>query len=505
MYPAHKYIISTPDKLPEDCNRDVVKNIKNYIFGKLITMLFNSSAFIILLIITFIFYYFRLVKKYQVQILIISSLFFYGYSQPALLALLLSSALINIVLSYAVVNGNQLSRRVYATTGVIINVMILIFFKYSALLAHTFLNTNLGPGQFLINIPLPIGISFYTFEGISLLVDVYSNKHADVLTIEKSFKEHTKKTLFFISFFPHLISGPILKAYEFYPQIGTKEYADIDWNYIFKRLIAGYFLKMVVADNLATVTANMNYPMFKVLSSVSLCALLLEYSFQIFADFAGYSLIALGLAKLFGYDLIENFNFPYISTSFAEFWRRWHISLSTFLKEYLYIPLGGNRKGRIRTYLNLTLTMILGGLWHGAAWSYAIWGLFHGLALAIERFITNNTSINIKGNAGAIVKGVITFSFVTLSWILFKLPFEYVLEYFRAVWLNRHMVTHIDFLYAGLLFSTPVVIYHLLYLLKQKQHWHIVIGRYQYLIYGLMLFLIIVNSGPSGSFIYFQF
>ena len=467
-------------------------------------MLFNSYVFVLLLFVTFFIYYIPFLFRYQIQILIISSLAFYAYGQPELLLLLLASASINILTSYYVIHTKTKSRKMVATLGVVINLGILIFFKYSPLFARTFFNTNQGIGNFLLTIPLPIGISFYTFEGISLLIDVYSNKHADVLMIDTSFKKHVYKTLFFISFFPHLIAGPILKGYEFYPQIGSKIFKDIDWNYVFKKLTTGYFLKMVIADNLSNFTFWMTFPYFQTFSSLSLIAMVFAYSCQIFADFAGYSLIALGLAKLFGYDLMENFYFPYISTSFSEFWRRWHISLSTFLKEYLYIPLGGNRKGNVRTYFNLILTMVLGGLWHGAAWSYAIWGLFHGLALAIERFFTKKVAS--KPNLLIhTLKMFCVFAFVSLAWILFRMPFDQVKEYLHSITVNWHLPPGNSIMLFMIIYSLPVVIYHLIYLISNNSFYREQLKRYEYIVYSLLLFMIAVNSGPSGSFIYFQF
>ncbi|PWV51573.1 alginate O-acetyltransferase complex protein AlgI [Chitinophaga sp. S165] len=468
-------------------------------------MLFNSWVFILLLIVTFFIYYLPRFEKLQVGILIISSLVFYAYGQPGLLLLLLCSATINIMMSYMTVYGAVNRRKLYVTLGVIINLALLSYFKYGSLFANTFMDTSKGLGHYLTMIPLPIGISFYTFEGISLLIDVYSNRHSDVLTIDKSIKKHVTKTLFFISFFPHLIAGPILKAYEFYPQIGEKSIKTIDWEYVFRKLTVGYFLKMVVADNLSNVTFWMTAPYFQTKSSITLIGMLLGYSFQIFADFAGYSMIALGLAKMFGYDLLENFNFPYISTSFSEFWRRWHISLSTFLKEYLYIPLGGNRKGHFRTYFNLTITMVLGGLWHGAAWSYAVWGAFHGLALAIERLINQTFHIEIDSRIGKILKGCMVFAFVTLAWLLFRLPFNDVVDYLKAIGTNTHVHNDYLLLFSIVIYSMPVVLYHLFYLLPVEWRLYNITNRYKYLAYGLMLFMIAVNSGPSGSFIYFQF
>jgi alginate O-acetyltransferase complex protein AlgI len=467
-------------------------------------MLFNSFIFVKLFIVTFLVFYIPQLKKYQIPILIISSLIFYGYNQPILLLLLLFSAAINIATSYQVVYGNQSLRKFYVTAGVIINITILAVFKYSPLISVTFFPATNDIGQFLLTIPLPIGISFYTFEGISLLVDVYSNKHKDYLTIDKSVAQHSIKTLFFISFFPHLVSGPILKAYEFYPQIKEKYFADIKWESAVKTLILGYFLKTVVADNINTQTFWIVYPYFIGYSSLNLVVMLFGYSCQIFADFAGYSLIAIGLAKLLGFDLIQNFNFPYISTSFSEFWRRWHISLSTFLKEYLYIPLGGNRKGNIRTYINLMITMILGGLWHGAASSYLVWGTFHGSALALERFAGQITKPVKQTTLLKIAKGFMVFGFVTLAWLLFKLPhFAYAIEYLKSIGKNRNLTKDSIMLFLIPIYCLPVILFHLFYVFKVNENK--VFNKYQYLIYGFLLFMIIVNSGPSGSFIYFQF
>ncbi|RZA01594.1 MAG: MBOAT family protein [Sphingobacteriaceae bacterium] len=468
-------------------------------------MLFNSFIFIALLLITLFLYYLPLFSKFQVQILIISSLVFYAYEAPALLLLLLFSAGINILTSYRVAYGEPHWRKTYATVGITLNLLILAVFKYSPLFANTFLDTNTGIGQFLILMPLPIGISFYTFEGISLLVDVYADKHHDKILVDRSLQKHFSKTLFFVSFFPHLIAGPILKAYEFYPQIKQKSIKDIDTTPAFKNLVTGYFLKVVVADNLAMLTQKLAFPYLKTCSSTDLVVMLFGYSFQIFADFAGYSLIAVGLAKLFGYDIMQNFNFPYISASITEFWRRWHISLSSFLKEYLYIPLGGNRKGKVRTYLNLLITMVLGGIWHGAAWSYAVWGLCHGILLGIER-LWNDVFEKRKTNFFIYAfKVIVVFMLVSVLWLLFKLPFAEVLEYFKTVRLNTNYPINTDGIVLILIYSMPVIIYHAIYLFKKYESFSVWLNRYNYIGYGFLLAMIALNSGPKGSFIYFQF
>jgi alginate O-acetyltransferase complex protein AlgI len=467
-------------------------------------MLFNSFEFIELALLTFALYYLPPLHRFQISILIWSSLIFYAYSQPVLVLLLLLSVSVNIVSSYFVVYGNQQYMKTFAVSGVAANMFILCFFKYGPLFGRTFFNTTESIGQFLITIPLPIGISFFTFQGISLVVDVYTEKHfKNTEVVPPAFLTHAKRVLFFKAFFPQLISGPIVKAHDFMPQIGPKTMKTIQWTTCFEHLVTGYFLKMVVADNLKDFTFWIAYPYFQSQERWTLIGMLLGYSCQIFADFAGYSLIAIGLAALFGYHFKENFNFPYISTSFREFWTRWHISLSMFLREYLYIPLGGNRKGNIRTYFNLMLTMFLGGLWHGAAWSYAVWGCFHGLALAVERVLAGKARLG-ESRLLRVTMGLLVFGFVTIGWLLFKLPeFGQVIEYLKTVF-NRNAIGDSNLIFYVMVYSFPVAAYHAIYLFK-KSGSHQRVMNWDFLAYGAMIFMIITNSGSPGAFIYFQF
>ncbi len=468
-------------------------------------MLFNSLAFLILLIITMVVYYTPKSAKYQVSVLIFASLVFYSWHDIALVALLLSSAGINIVSSFLIGNNMAKNRKVVAWIGVSSNLLVLGFFKYAGLISITLLKTG-SISDFLLTIPLPIGISFFTFQGISLLVDVYNEKHfQNDQIISGSFIEHARNTLFFIAFFPQLVAGPIVKAHEFLPQIGNKKFNEINWVRCFKEIVLGYFLKMVVADNLKDFTFWISFPYFQGKDTVSLITMLFGYSCQIYADFAGYSLIAIGVARLFGYNLKVNFNYPYIASSFKDFWKRWHISLSSWLMEYLYFPLGGNRKGKTRTYINLMITMILGGLWHGAAWSYAVWGAFHGIALAIERLLMNNFRLKetwlIK-----YIKMFFVFTMVTLAWLLFKLPeFSHVVEYMNTLFINTNLRVDVQLVVRILLYSSPVILHHLYYLYKRNHAESHRLSKYEYFLYGIMIFLIITNSGIPGAFIYFQF
>ena len=475
-------------------------------------MLFNSFPFFFLVLITFSLYYLKEFKKYQVYILIISSAIFYGYSQPALLILLFISASINAITSYIAFFDESTKRKKIAIVGVIFNLLILAFFKYNKLLDGVQYGALSGVNDavdFLVTLPLPIGISFYTFQGISLVMDVYNPLKKEDVRLNRNFLEHYKKTVFFIAFFPQLVAGPIVKAHDFFPQIVRKSIQDVDFYYVFKTLILGYFLKSVIADNLKDQTYWIFAPYFETQSSFTLVTLLFGYSMQIFSDFAGYSLIAIGVAALFGYKLPQNFNFPYISSSLSEFWTRWHISLSSWLKEYLYIILlGGNRKGDLRTYINLIVVMFLGGLWHGAAWSYGIWGLWHGIGLAIERKISNNKIQNELNQLLKIIRIFFVFSFVSFGWLLFQLTdIREAIQYIFSIKNNINYSHNTLVIINIVVYSFPVIVYHLFYLLKNMNLNPIddLFFKYDYIIYSLMLISIFVNGGIPGDFVYFQF
>ena len=474
-------------------------------------MLFNTPQFVLLVLITGLLYYARPLAKFQVSILTLSSFVFYASGQPLLLLLLVSSALINALVSYRVLREEAvLARRQWATFGVVANLSVLAFFKYNRLLAATLysdLEAIEGVGHFLLTIPLPIGISFYTFQGISLVVDVFREERGQTrehTIVDEGLTQHLRRTVFFISFFPQLVAGPIVKAHDFFPQITLKRAKDIPWGTVSRALILGYFLKMVIADNMQHQTFWITFPYFELYSTFELCVLLFGYSMQIFADFAGYSLIAIGVAALYGYTLPDNFNFPYIAQSFSEFWRRWHISLSTWLKTYLYVPLGGNRRGSRRTYFNLMMTMFLGGLWHGAAWSYAVWGTWHGVALALERPLLTTRFYTSTHPIMAALRVLMVFTFVTMAWLLFKLPdFDHVVSYVHALASNGSRSTRLQVVFTVACYALPVLLYHALYLLKRRGlSWP---RHLEAAVYGGLLFMICVNHGDADAFIYFQF
>jgi len=491
-------------------------------------MLFNSWTFVVFLLAVFVGYYFgpswlSRTAAGQVGWLTLASFVFYGWYAPWLVILLALSTFINAEAARRLLDpeATQKRRRLVLAAALVFNLGALSLFKYAALFARLLLPGALWEKwkPFLGHIPLPIGISFYTFQGISLVMDLW-RAGADGVP-GASFPRGARETLwfqertwFFKSFFPQLISGPIVKAHEFYHQIGRKERRDIDWDGAVKNLVGGFFLKMVVADNLKEATAALSYPAFTLLSRLDLMILLYGFSIQIFADFCGYSIIAVGLGKLFGYELPINFRYPHLSRSITEFWRRWHISLSTWLRSYLYIPLGGNRHGNLRTYANLFVVMFLGGLWHGAAWSYAVWGMGHGILLALERMMGvrsgDTAAPGQRWTLLAVVRAFVIFNLVSVLWLLFKLPdFRQVIQYVQCLIHNRGGVEPQLAFVIGL-FSLPVVLMHLYAAGPWGQSGRKPVGEGAFrwgeaLVYASMILLLLVNSGTPGEFIYFQF
>lgn len=471
-------------------------------------MLFNSWSFVCLVIITMIIYYLPLVRNYQIYVLLIASFSFYGYGHSELLSILVISSLLNALASYGTLYTAH--ARFFSTLGVILNLLILILFKYNHLIANLLVGQDSGIGQILCILPLPIGISFFTFSGISLTVDAYKG-HISKKKEKHTLVNHLKRTFLYICFFPKLLSGPIAKSNEFMGEIDTKFFRDINWEKVFKSLVVGYFLKMVIADNLKDFTFWMSYRYCEHMGSGSLLLMLFGYSFQMFADFAGYSLIAIGIARLFGYNLPDNFNFPYISSTFRDFWKRWHITLSRFLMEYLYISLGGNRKGKIRTYINLMLTMMLGGFWHGAAWSYLVWGTYHGLCLVMERLFCGKREniIDLPNTFRWLSQSlsiILVFVTVSFGWLLFRLPINEAFHYTIAIFTNINN----DMLFEArllpiILYIFPIIVYHIIYFFHETFWVKKYVLRFDFMIYGIMLFLILTNSGSSSSFVYFQF
>jgi len=377
-------------------------------------MLFNSFEFIFLFLPFSFFIYFFLLEKRLItgakSYLVFASLFFYSWWNINYLPIILSSMLFNYVIGNSL-NENfkkvRVHKRSLLTFGIISNLGLLGYFKYSDFFIENF-NLAFDGSVSLLHLALPLAISFFTFQQIAYLVDSYREE-----TAEYDFLNYA----LFVTFFPQLIAGPIVHHAEMMPQFASK------WNLIknYKNIAVGLFIfsiglfkKVAIADMFATwATAGFNNA--EALNVLEAWATSLSYTFQLYFDFSGYTDMAIGAALLFNIKLPVNFNSPYKALDIQDFWRRWHITLSRFLRDYIYIPLGGNRKGSFRTYNNLLATFILGGIWHGAGWTFVFWGFLHGLALAIHRFWK---SIGLSmPNALA---WFITFNFVNIAWIFFR-------------------------------------------------------------------------------------
>jgi alginate O-acetyltransferase complex protein AlgI len=343
-----------------------------------------------------------------------ASLFFYGAWRPSYLLLLIASIAVNFSLGLLMEDPRR--RRVVGLIGVALNLALLCYFKYTNFIFDS-LNMLTGAPLPLVNIVLPLGISFFTFQQIAYLVDVMRGA-----PVERDIVSYT----LFVSFFPHLIAGPLVHHAEMIPQFkrGRTSRSAVLAARGLAIFAAGLFKKVVIADNLAQFVS----PVFAHLDAgggvTTPWAWLatLAYTFQIYFDFSGYSDMAVGLALLFGIRLPVNFRSPYKAMSIIEFWRRWHITLSRFLRDYLYIPLGGNRLGEQRRYLNLMVTMLLGGLWHGAGWNFLIWGGLHGLYLCVNHLwqAWRGAGPKFRSGPATIASWAITFFVVVIAWVFFR-------------------------------------------------------------------------------------
>lgn len=348
--------------------------------------------------------------KQQRYILLFFSLLFYSWWDIRFTILLLFAIGVSYVCTLGMVH-NEVKRKQYCYVGVIVLLGILGMFKYYNFFVDSFCNVFQVSRPMSIKIVLPVGISFYTFQAISYIVDVYNG---NILPTNDF-----SKVALYISFFPQLVAGPIVRAKDFMKQL--EEFHPIEKENLLEGIqifLFGLAKKIVIADRMAVcVDAVFSAP--AQYNAVSLICAVITYSLQIYCDFSGYSDMAIGIAKMLGYELCKNFNVPYISKNPTEFWKRWHISLSSWLRDYIYIPLGGNRKGRIRQYANLCITMLLGGLWHGANWTFIVWGGVHGIALIVHKIFLKKYIIS-KNRISTFFSIICTYVFVCICWIFFR-------------------------------------------------------------------------------------
>lgn len=389
-----------------------------FLYDKDNPLLFNNGFFVYYFA-AFIslYYYFKNNYKVRTWLFCIFSLYFFYKASGAFVFLVVISAIVDYFIGNLIYEvPSKKSKRILLFVGLFFNVGLLIYFKYFNFFINTY-NDFLGNNVKPLQVTSLVGISFYTFESISYMVDVYHRK----ILPAKRFADY----LLFLSFFPKLVMGPIVRAADFLPQISKPYFvSNEDFSKGFYLIITGLIKKLVISDY---ISANfINYVFDEPSRYSGLECLFATYGFAvvIYCDFSGYTNIAIGIAKWLGFNIPDNFNLPYKSKDITEFWKRWHISLSSWLKDYIYIPLGGNRNGRAKKYLNLIITMFIGGLWHGANFTYIIWGLMHGIALVIHklwaeksRYVLSNFR---KTKLYDLIAGFITFQFICIAWIFFK-------------------------------------------------------------------------------------
>jgi alginate O-acetyltransferase complex protein AlgI len=384
-------------------------------------MYFDSAAYVVFLSLVVLLYW-RLRLRAQNLLLLAASYFFYGWWDWRFLFLMGASTLVDYFAARGIeASTNPQRRRLLLACSLTLNFGFLGFFKYFNFfvesMSHLAAVVGLGAIPTVVwRIVLPPAISFYTFQEVAYIVDVYRHK----VRAANSLVDYA----LFVSLFPHLIAGPIQRPSHLLPQVQRPRTWNPDAVFDGMLLILeGLFRKVVIADNCALIANAAFAGNFGPPSTVSVLLGIYAFAWQIYGDFSGYSSIARGSAQLLGFHFMLNFRQPYLAESLQDFWRRWHISLSTWLRDYLYIPLGGNRRGKLRTYVNLLLTMLLGGLWHGANWTFVVWGAIHGAGLAIERLIAGRGEIPpARTSLARWLRRIVVFNVVCLGWIFFREP-----------------------------------------------------------------------------------
>ena len=487
-------------------------------------MLFNSVDFAIFLPLVFLLYWFVANRNLKSQnlLIVISSFIFYGWWDWRFLGLLVFSAMVDYFVGLGLMRENHpLKRKYLLYISISLNLGLLGFFKYFNFFldsfneAFTFLGHPVKSES--LHIILPVGISFYTFQSLSYGIDVYKRK-----------MEPTKKLLAFlafVSFFPQLVAGPIERAAHLLPQFLRKRHFDYANAVDGMRLILwGFFKKIVIADNCAPYVNDifLNYQHY---SGGTLIMGAVLFSFQIYGDFSGYSDIAIGVARLFGVNLMRNFRYPYFSVNIADFWQRWHISLTTWFRNYLYIPLGGNRGSRWFKIRNVFIVFLVSGLWHGAKWTFVFWGFINALFLLPllltngDKNLTENRSETILPTFSELLRMLLTFVLVTFAWIFFRAEnLTHAFHFIQSIFTNpvffdiRSDLTYVDPIYPLLFYIVFLMLIEWLgrnneHIVNdsiiQKTIFHSVL---RYAMYFFILLLVILNvKNEASGFIYFQF
>jgi len=473
-----------------------------------VALVFNSLTFVVFFVLVLILHSMPFSWRTRKVNLLVASYLFYAAWNPPFVILLWVSTVVDWYAAQKLVHAQgQGARRAWMLLSVVANLGMLSYFKYGTFLLENFstLVATFGiiykpPG---FDIVLPVGISFYTFATMSYTLDVYLRRAAPA----RNFLDYA----LFVTFFPHLVAGPIMRPTELVPQFAEPRRATPDMlRFGLALMTLGLFQKVVLADGFLARAAELVYDGKSAPGALDAWIGTLAFSGQIFCDFAGYSTIAIGAALCLGFAMPDNFRFPYAAIGFSDFWRRWHITLSSWLRDYLYIPLGGNRHGEARTYLALMATMLLGGLWHGASWTFVVWGGLHGTYLAGERLLRSRFAGYRPGPLALLLIGLLTYALVNVTWVFFRAhsfgkAWEVLVGMFGGNGKTEPLLPTAQLVMVTLI-VVGIVIAH--WQMRNRTLESAIAQTPALLLSGvwaLMAFAIVIAQGAGNAFIYFQF
>ena len=477
-------------------------------------MLFNSLAFAIFLPIVFILYW-AVPHKYRWIILLVASYYFYMSWNVKYVVLILLTTFVSYLCGILVEKTDKKSMKIFwMVLALVVSLGVLFFFKYFNFISESVAavcNSIAIPMQpVTLNLVLPVGISFYTFQSLSYVIDVYKK---DVKA-----EKHFGKYALFVSFFPQLVAGPIERTGNLMPQLIEEQHFDLkEASYGLRQMLLGFIKKLIIADSISRY-ADIVFDNVQYYFGLTFIVAAILFTFQIYCDFSGYSDIAIGTSKLLGIKLMTNFSSPYYATSIKDFWGRWHISLSTWFRDYIYIPMGGNRCSKFRNAINLMVTFLVSGLWHGANWTFIIWGGLHGLYQVIGKFITGKFNSKFP----KVIRTIVTFALVAFAWIFFRA--DSVKDAFFVVshlhngllhFSNAWIKMMIDMGFNGFSLAKTVVAIAVLMvfdyfaqsrdLFKQMDKLKPVLRWLIYLVIVCFIIILKLHNGTNQNFIYFQF
>lgn len=466
-------------------------------------MVFSSAIFVFLFLPLVLLCYFLSPRKLKNYVLLFFSLVFYVFGGPKFLLVLLAVVLIDYV--GAILIHKTSKKKLFLLLTIACNILVLVYFKYTGFFLEN-INNIFGLKISIPKIVLPIGISFYTFQAMSYVIDVYRNK----VKLQKNFLT----LLLYVSLFPQLVAGPIVRYETIEDELKNRKETFNDVCEGIKRFILGLAKKVIIANQMGLL-ADTIFGLNELSTPVAILGGI-AYMFQIYFDFSAYSDMAIGLGRVFGFKFLENFNFPYISMSITEFWRRWHISLSTWFRDYIYIPLGGNRKGIKRQIINMLIVWLLTGFWHGAEWNFVLWGLYYFIFLVLEKFVLNKFLDKLPN----VLKHVYAIVIIYFGWIIFRCDsMELLTHYFNALFsfnfsamsfneILIYLESYYVYFILAIIFSTPVY-YKLVEKISsvKNKKLKLVLDIIHYL--GLIVIFIItimfLAYSSYNPFIYFRF